>query len=80
MPDNQPNPTPKPSEDAPLSQPQPQGPSSERLSLLGEFVLYLRENKKWWLIPILVVIGLFALLCIIMVSNPALAPFIYTLF
>jgi len=46
--------------------------------IVREFVDFLRDNKKWWLIPILLMlslIGLFAAL-----STTALAPFIYPLF
>lgn len=39
---------------------------------------FLRENKKWWLLPILVVMLLFGLL--VLLTNTGLAPFIYTLF
>jgi len=39
---------------------------------------FLRENKKWWLIPILIVLLLFSLL--ILLSGTGVAPFIYTLF
>ncbi len=39
---------------------------------------FLRENKKWWLLPILVVLLVFGLL--ILLSGTGLAPFIYTLF
>ncbi len=39
---------------------------------------FLRENKKWWLLPILVVLLIFSLL--ILLSGTGLAPFIYTLF
>jgi hypothetical protein len=46
--------------------------------LVAEFLDFLKANKKWWLLPILVVIGLFGLLVALAVS-PA-APFIYTLF
>jgi drug/metabolite transporter superfamily protein YnfA len=38
----------------------------------------LRENKKWWLLPLLAILLLFGLL--IMLSGTGLAPFIYTLF
>lgn len=47
-------------------------------SLFGEFWTFLRQNKKWWLLPILLVLLLFGVL--IMVSGTAIAPFIYTLF
>lgn len=46
--------------------------------LLGEFWGFLRHNKKWWLLPILVVLVLLGALVIL--SSPAVAPFIYTLF
>ena len=49
-----------------------------RGGILGEFVSFLRENKKWWLAPILVVLLLFGLLIIL--AGTGAAPFIYTLF
>ena len=54
--------------------------ASERPStgFLGEFWGFLKQNKKWWLLPILIVFGLFGLL--ILLSSTGLAPFIYTLF
>lgn len=45
--------------------------------ILSEFWQFLRQNRKFWLIPILVILALFALL---LLSSPAVAPFIYTLF
>jgi hypothetical protein len=47
-------------------------------SLLGEFLSFLRYNKKWWLLPIVTVLLLFGLLMLL--SGSAAAPFIYTLF
>jgi drug/metabolite transporter superfamily protein YnfA len=47
-------------------------------SFLGEFWLFLRHNKKWWLLPILLTILMFALLALF--SGTGAAPFIYTLF
>jgi len=46
-------------------------------SLLAEFVDFLRHNKKWWLLPILLVLLLFGVL--IFLSGTGEAPFIYTL-
>jgi hypothetical protein len=43
-----------------------------------EFWGFLCQNKKWWLVPILLVLLLFGLL--ILLSGTGLAPFIYTLF
>jgi hypothetical protein len=44
----------------------------------GELWGFLRESKKWWLLPILVTLLLFGVL--ILLSNTGFAPFIYTLF
>ena len=44
----------------------------------GELWEFLRDNKKWWLLPILLVLLLFGLL--ILLSGTGVAPFIYTLF
>ena len=49
-----------------------------RQSLLSEFGAFLKENKKWWLIPILVVFLLLGVL--IVLGGTSAAPFIYTLF
>ncbi len=46
--------------------------------LLREFLGFLRENKRWWLAPILAVIFLLGLFVILMGSGAA--PFLYTLF
>ena len=51
-----------------------------RSSLLKEFFEFIKENKKWWLIPIVLVLGLVALLVILANTIPATAPFIYTIF
>jgi hypothetical protein len=48
------------------------------ISAIGELWLFLRDNKKWWLLPILVVLLLFALLVVL--SGTGAAPFIYTMF
>lgn len=47
-------------------------------SLVGEFILFLTENKKWWMIPILLVLGLMGVL--VVAASTGAAPFIYTLF
>lgn len=50
----------------------------ERISLLTEFLYFLRDNKKWWLLPILIVLGAVGFLAVL--GGTAAAPFIYTLF
>jgi hypothetical protein len=47
-------------------------------SIAVEFYHFLRENKKWWLLPILLMIGLFGILVIL--ASTGVAPFIYTMF
>jgi hypothetical protein len=46
--------------------------------LIRELFGLLAETKKWWLAPILIVMLLLGVL--ILLSNTAAAPFIYTLF
>jgi Family of unknown function (DUF5989) len=52
--------------------------SGERASLVGEFTDFLKENKKWWLAPIL--IAILGLGLLVVLGGTAAAPFIYTLF
>jgi hypothetical protein len=53
--------------------------SGEKQESLGsEIIRMLRHNKKWWLIPIVVVLLAFGLLLIL--GSTGAAPFIYTLF
>jgi len=47
-------------------------------NLAGEIWCFLRDNKKWWLLPIIAVLVLVGGLVVL--SGTALAPFIYTLF
>jgi hypothetical protein len=66
-----------------MSSPEPSefekaGQNAGKESLFGEFVDFLAENRNWWLLPILIVLALLGLL--IVLSNSAVAPFIYTLF
>jgi drug/metabolite transporter superfamily protein YnfA len=48
------------------------------ISVVRELWLFLRDNKKWWLLPILVVLMLFALLGVL--AGTGAAPFVYTMF
>lgn len=52
--------------------------SGKRTGLAMEFVDFLKENKKWWLAPIIAAILLLGLLVVL--GGSAAAPFIYTLF
>ncbi len=49
------------------------------MSLLKEFWLFLRVRKKWWLLPIIIVMVLVGTL-LVFAQGSALAPFIYTIF
>jgi hypothetical protein len=49
-----------------------------RSSLLGEFVFFLKNNKKWWLLPILFIIAMLTLLTFL--ASTGAAPLLYTLF
>ena len=49
----------------------------ESSNILVEFMTFLCENKKFWLIPIILVLLLLGLL---LFASPAAAPFIYALF
>ena len=47
-------------------------------TLISEFLGFLGENKKWWLLPIL--IALLAVGALLVLGATGAAPFIYTLF
>ncbi|MEP7258605.1 MAG: DUF5989 family protein [Flavitalea sp.] len=47
--------------------------------LLKDLWLFMKERKKFWLAPLIIVLLLFGIL-IILGGSSALAPFIYTLF
>ena len=51
----------------------------EIVSFVREFWAFLRVRKKFWLVPILVVIAIFGGL-IVLSEGSAVAPFIYTIF
>ncbi len=45
---------------------------------LKELWGFIRTNKKWWLLPLIIVMLIFGAL--LLLSGTGLAPFIYTLF
>ena len=47
--------------------------------ILGELWAFLRVRKKWWLLPILLVLLMVGTL-LVFAQTSALAPFIYTIF
>jgi len=48
-------------------------------SLVAEFWQFLKVRKKWWLLPIIVVMVMVGAL-LVFAQGSALAPFIYTIF
>ena len=49
------------------------------MGLVGELWQLMRERKKWWLLPVIVVMLVVGTL-LIFAQGSALAPFIYTIF
>ena len=49
------------------------------MSLLIELWAFMRERKKFWLLPILLILGAFGGL-VVLTQGSAVAPFIYTIF
>jgi Family of unknown function (DUF5989) len=47
-------------------------------SIVSEFIGFLKQNKKFWLLPLIIV--MLALSALLILSSTAAAPFIYTLF
>jgi len=50
-----------------------------KLALFNEIRLFLQENKKLWMLPIIVVLVMMGAL-LVFAQSSALAPFIYSLF
>jgi len=50
-----------------------------RSRVFFELIEFLRVEKKYWLVPIVVVITLIGIL-VVFAQSSAIAPFIYTLF
>ena len=49
------------------------------LSFIKEFWDFLKERKKYWLFPIIIVLAFFGIL-IVLSQGSVVAPFIYTIF
>lgn len=50
-----------------------------RTGIVGELWMFMRERKKWWLLPVIALL-LFVGSLIVVAQGSALAPFIYTIF
>jgi hypothetical protein len=49
------------------------------MSLVAELWSFMRERKKWWLAPVVLVMLIVGTL-LVFAQGSALAPFIYTIF
>ena len=49
------------------------------VSFLSEFWMFLRVRKKFWLLPIFIMMAVFGGL-LVLTKGSAIAPFIYTIF
>jgi len=50
-----------------------------KISIISELWDFLKERKKWWLLPIVIFLVLLGSL-IVLTQGSALAPFIYAIF
>ena len=50
-----------------------------KASIIREIWEFMRVRKKWWLAPVIVLLGLIAAL-VVLTEGSAIAPFIYALF
>ncbi len=50
-----------------------------KLSVVIDFWAFLRQNKKWWLLPIVLLLLAVGVL-LVFASTSVLAPFIYSIF
>ena len=49
------------------------------IDLINEIIIYIKSRKKYFLIPIFLVLGTFGAL-IVLSQGSVIAPFVYTLF
>lgn len=54
-------------------------PAAPLAAFLRDFLAFLRERKRYWLVPLAAVLILMALL-VFLTQGTALAPLIYTIF
>jgi Family of unknown function (DUF5989) len=53
--------------------------TARNAGIAGELMSFFMQNKRWWLVPMLVCLFLIGAL-IVLAQSSAIAPFIYTLF
>ncbi len=50
-----------------------------RFGIAGELLSFFMSHKRWWILPMIIVLLLMGVL-LILAESSAIAPFIYTLF
>lgn len=55
-----------------------QASEGKQAGLVSEFLQFMKENKKFWMIPLLLMMLILGLLIVLAATSAA--PFIYTLF
>lgn len=53
--------------------------TGRRFGIVGELVVYFAGHRRWWMLPLVLVV-LVAGLLILLAQSSALAPFLYPLF
>lgn len=53
--------------------------TARNMGIAGELFSFFWNNKRWWLIPVILTLFLLGAL-IVLAQSSAIAPFIYTLF
>jgi hypothetical protein len=50
-----------------------------KMRIFVEFIRFLAQNKRWWLLPMVITLALLGAL-VFFTQSSAVVPFIYTLF
>ena len=50
----------------------------KRAGFISEYLHMLSQNKKWWMLPLILILLCFGVMMVL--SSSGVAPFIYTLF
>ena len=53
--------------------------TGRRLGIAGELLSFFAQRKRWWLVPVVMILLLVGVL-VVLAQSSAIAPFIYTLF
>jgi hypothetical protein len=53
--------------------------TARKLGIAGELVSFMWSNKRWWLVPMMIMLLAFGVI-LIWAQSSAVVPFIYTLF